>query len=330
MSVIFLTPAAVSYLTQFILALAITLFLINRLRSRRDRSLLLLTAFFAPITVFIGLLVFNAAFLPFPRLLTVFAENAFLGLALAALNAFAYHFPERYPQHKWEMRLVLALSLTYFFWEVGFMIFRYVSLLTQGNVFIRPPLVAYSIPVIILFAPIASLRQTLAADPRRVPWWRKLWQPEGKGVWGARNFALVFGVPVALGVINALIFFGVSLTLIHAAVSIGILVMLWLLANNYVNFIPGGVNVASRLSIITLTLFLALLGALGWLIAPSYITAYPPALRDHQTLRFTPNSAGGYVVSEADFHFENTLGEKVRAQTLDENGNHQVEFPFPF
>lgn len=327
---IYLTPASIAYLTEFILALAITLFLLNRLRSQRAPSLLLLTAFFAPMTVFTGLLIFNAAFLPFPRLLTVYAENAALGLGLAALNAFAYHFPERYPQYKWEMRIVLALSLMYFFWEVGFMIFRYVSIFTQGNVFIRPALVAYSIPIVILFAPVAFLRQTLAADPRPVAWWRKLWKPEGKGARGARNFALVLCIPVVLGVVNALVFFGLSLMLIHAIVSIGILMMFWLLANSYVNFIPGSVDVASRLSILTLTLFLALLGALGLLIAPSYVATYQPDLPDHQTLRFTPNGTGGYDVREADFHFESVLGGKVDDQTLEENGDLRVEFTFPF
>ena len=318
---LYLTPASIAYLTQFILGLAITLFLFRRLRSQRTPSLVLLTAFFAPMTVFSGLLVCNAALLPYPRLLTVFAENAILGLALVALNAFAYHFPQRYPQHKWEMRIALALSLAYFFWEVGFMIFRYIALLGQGNVFIRPALVAYSIPIIFLFALVASLRQTLAADPRPVAWWRKLWKPEGKGAQGARNFALVFAIPVVLGIINALVFFGLSLTVIHAAVSIGILIMFWSFATNYVNFIPGSVDVASRLSILILTLFLALLGTIGWLIAPSYIATFQPNLRDHQTLRFTPNAAAGYNVSEVDFHFESALGEKY---------NQQVEFTFPF
>jgi PAS domain S-box-containing protein len=317
-------------MTQFILALAITLFLLNRLRSQRTPSLLLLTAFFAPMTVFSGLLVFNAALLPFPRLLTVFAENAFLGLALAGLNGFAYHFPKRYPQHKWEMRIVLTLSLAYFFWEVGFMIFRYTSLLGQGDVFIRPALVAYSVPIITLFAPLACLRQALAADPRPVAWWRKLWKPEGKDAQGARNFALVLGILVVLGIINALVFFGLSLTVIHAIISIGILITYWLFANNYVNFIPGSVDVASRLSILVLTLFLALLGTLGLLIAPSYIATYQPDLPDHQTLRFTPSDTGGYDVSEVDFHFESALGEKVRAHDPDENGNQRVEFTFPF
>ncbi len=318
---LFLTPAAISYLTQFILSLAITLFLLNRLRSQRSRALLFLTAFFAPITVFIGLLIFNASLLPYPRLLTVYAENVFLGLALVGLNVFAYHFPERYPLRKWEMRIVLALSLAYFFWEVGFMFFRYTSLLRDGNVFVRPALVAYSIPIIILFAPLALLRQALAADSRPLPWWRKLWQPEGKSARGARNFALVLLIPLGLGVINALVFFGLSLMVIHTVVSIGILIMLWLIANTYINFIPGSVNVAARLSILMLTLFLALIGTVGHLIAPAYLVTFQPDLRDHQTLRFTPNASGSYDVSEADFNFERALGEK---------GSSQVAFTFPF
>jgi len=330
MPAIYLTPASLSYMTQFILALAITLFLFNRLRSQRTRSLLWLSACFALLTVLTGLWVLNAALMPFYRLLTAYAENAVLALVLVALIGFAYHFPERYPQHKWEMRGFLALSLLYLFWEVGFMIYRYVSLVGQGNVLNRFPLAAFSLPVVVLFAPLAFLRQTLAADPRPVAWWRKLWQPEGKGAVGARNFALVFGIPFLLGISTVAVSFGLPITVVHAAVSIGILMMLWLFANNYVNFIPGSIAVASRLSILTLTLFLALLGTLGWLIAPSYIKTFRPNLHDHQTLRFTPNNAGGYNVSAIEFDFESTLGEKVDEQRLDENGNYRVEFTFPF
>ncbi len=330
MLVIYLTPAAIAYLTQLTLALAITLFLLNRLRSQRSRSLLSLAAFFATMTAFTGLLVLNAALLPYPRLLTAYAENTVLALALVLLIRFAYHFPERYPQHQWEMRILLTLSLVYFFWEVGFMVFRYVSLLGQGDVLNRFPLAAFSLPVVVLFAPVVFLRQTLAADPRPVAWWRKLWKPEGQGARGARNFALVFGIPFVLGFISVFIRFGLPFTVLNAAVSIGILLMFWLFSINYVNFIPGSVNVASRLSILMLTLFLALLGTLGWLIAPSYIATFQPDLKDHQTLRFTSNESGGYDVSEVDFYFEDRLGEKVRAQSLDDYGNYQVDFTFPF
>lgn len=270
---------------------------------------------------FSGLLVLNASLLPYPRLLTVFAENVFLGLALVGLNGFAYHFPERYPQHKWEMRIALALSLAYFFWEVGFMIFRYIALLGQGKVFIRPALVAASIPILFLFALFASIRQTLAANPRPVTWWRKLWKPEGKGANGAHNFALVFVIPVALAIVNALIFLGLPLSVIHAIVSVGILIILWAFTTTYINFMPGSMNVASRLSILMLTILLALAGLIGWLIAPYYIETFQSNLRERQTLRFIPNAAGGYDVSGVDFDFERALGEKY---------TQQVAFTFPF
>lgn len=330
MSTIYLTPASISYLTQFILSLAITLFLLNRLRSWRTHSLLWLTTFFVLMTAFTGLMVLDAALLPFPRVLPAYAENTVLALMLVAILWFAYQFPERYPQRKWEMRIILTLSLVYLLFEAGFMVYRYVSLFQDGNVFNRFPLDAYSLPVVVLFVPVAFLRQTLAADPRPVAWWRKLWKPEGKGARGARNFVLVFAVPVVVGIISVLLNFGLPFEYFNAAVSIGILLTLWLFANNYVNFIPGSVNVAARLSILMLTLFLALIGTVSWLIAPSYIATFQPDLRDHQTLRFTPNPAGGYDVSEADFHFERALGEKVDAQTLDENGNQRVVLTFPF
>ncbi len=327
---IYLTPASISYLTQFILSLAITLFLLNRLRSRRSPSLLLLTGFFAPMTALTGLMILDAALLKFPRILPAYAENTVLALALVAMIWFAYQFPERYPQRKWERRILLTLSINFLLFEAGFMVYRYVSLVRDGNVFNRLPLDAYSLPMVVLFIPFAFIRQTLAADPRPIPWWRKLWNPEGKGARGARNFALVFGVPVVVGIISVLLNFGLPFEYFNAAMSIGILLMLWLFANNYVNFIPGSVNVASRLSILTLTLFLSLIGTMGWLIAPSYVATFKPDLPDHQTLRFTPNAAGRYDVSEADFHFERVLGEKVGDQTLDENGNQRAEFTFPY
>ena len=59
LSAIYLTPASASYLTQFILSLAITLFLLNRLRSQRDMRLHLLAAFFVLMTTFTGLMVLD-------------------------------------------------------------------------------------------------------------------------------------------------------------------------------------------------------------------------------------------------------------------------------
>lgn len=327
---LFLTPASVSFLTQFILAQAISLFLIGRLWKQRTRQLALLTGFMAFATLFILLMFLDAAFSPYHRLLVVYAENTALALALVFLIQFAYGFPQQYPQHKWERYAALVASMGYFLWEAGFMLYRYILLLGPGTVTFRPHTAAYSMALILLLAPFAFIRQSIAADPRSVSWLRKLWKPEGKTAQGARTFVLVFGILFVLGVFNVLLIFRLPHTVYNGAMSLGVLAALWLFATNYINFIPGGVSVQAKLSILTLTLFLALLGSVGWFIAPPYIATFAPDLTDQQTLRFTPNPSGDYDVDVAPFQFEAELGEMVQVNFWDAGRNHQVEFPFPF
>jgi DNA-binding NarL/FixJ family response regulator/signal transduction histidine kinase len=317
------------YLTQFILALAITIFLTSRLRSR-NTQLVLLTCFFASVTVFIGLMFLDVALSPYPRLFVVYAQNTILALALVFLLSFAYRFPRQFPRRKWEARAGLAVSLAYLVWEGACMVYRYISLLARETVYYRPPVSAYANALVLLWVPVAFLRQSVAADPRPVSGLLKLWRPQGKEARGACSFVLVFGILFALGVINLSREYFVPTALYNISLSLGILVALWLFASTYINFVPGGVSVLARLSILTLTLFLALLGSAGWVIAPPYIKTYRPDLVDHQTLRFTPSSSGGYTVTPVDFDFETELGERLRVQPTNEDRNHKIDFVFPF
>ncbi|MEJ2208973.1 MAG: HAMP domain-containing sensor histidine kinase [Anaerolineae bacterium] len=326
----YLTPASISFLAQFILSLSITIFLALRLRSR-DTALILLTCFFAGATTFIGLMFLDAVLLPYPRLLwAVYAENAVLALMLVFLLQFAYRFPQHYPQHKWEARAGLVVSLAYFLWEAGYMIYRYVSLLGHDTVYFRPFFSIYLMGIVLALPPIAFLRQCIAADARPVSWLHKLWKPEGKGARGARAFVGVFGILFLMGVANVALTVGLPNTVYNAILSIGILVSLWLFASNYINFAPGGVGVQTKLLVLTLTLVLALLGSVGWFIAPPYIRTFQPNLSDHQTLRFTPDGAGGYDVEEVAFFFESELGERLPVPHGHEVSNYEVDFHFPF
>jgi signal transduction histidine kinase len=330
MSLIYLTPASISFLTQFILSLAITVFLALRLRNRTTQ-LVLLTCFFAGATAFIGLMFLDAALLPYPRLLwAVYAENTVLALMLVFLIQFAYRFPRQYPQYRWEARAGLVVSLVYFLWEAGFMVYRYASLLGQETVYYRPFFPIYMMGFVMILPPLAFARQCIASDPRPVSWPRKLWKPEGKGARGARAFVGVFGILFLLGVSNIALTIGLPNTVYNATLSIGILVALWLFASNYINFVPGGVSVQTKLSVLTLTLVLALLGSVGWFIAPPYIETFQPNLSDRQTLRFTPNDAGGYDVDEVAFAFESELGERLPIPHGYEVSNYKVDFDFPF
>jgi len=327
---IYLTPASISYLTQFMLSLAIAIFLALRLRKNRGAQLVLLTFFFASVAVFIGLLFLDAALLPYPRLFAVYAQNSVLALALVFLLLFAYRFPRQFPRHMWEARAVLVVSLAYLLWETYYMVYRYVSLLAQETVYYRPAVLTHANALILLLAPVAFLRQSIAADPRPANGLAKLWKPQGKEARGARAFVLVFGILFVLGIVNLSREYYVSTALYNISLSFGILAALWLFASTYVDFIPGGVSVLARLSILTLTLFLALLGSVGWIISSPYIAAYRLDLVDRQTLRFTPSTSGGYTTTPVAFAFETELGERLPVQPTNEARNHQIDFTFHF
>ncbi len=331
---LYLTPASISYLTQVILSLAITATLAWRLWNEpqnRSPQMRLLTGFFAAVTLFIGLLFLDAALSPSPRLFAVYAQNSVLALALVFLLQFAYRFPRSFPRRAWESRASLVVSLAYLLWETSYMVYRYVSLLGQGTVYYRPVLPDYVNALILLWVPIAFLRQSVAADPRPVNALVKLWRPQGKGARRARSFVFIFGILFVLGTVNLLRTYAViSTALYNVFLSLGILAALWLFASTYIDVIPGGVSVLARLSILTLTLFLALLGAVGWLIAPPYIAIYRPDLADRQTLRFTPNASGGYDVAPVDFAFETELGDRLNVRPVNEARNQRIDFVFPF
>ncbi len=278
----------------------------------------------------------DAALPPYPRLLwAAYAENTVLALMLVFLIQFAYRFPRQYPRHKWEARAGLVVSLAYFLWETGFMVYRYVSLLGQGMVYFRPFFSIYMMGLVMVLPPLAFARQCIASDARATGsrpahWTRILWKPEGKDARGARAFVGVFGILFLLGMANIALTIGLPNMVYNATLSIGILVALWLFASNYINFAPGGVSVQVKLSALTLTLFLALLGSVGWFIAPPYIETFEPNLTDRQTLRFTPDDAGGYDVDEVPFAFERELGERLPLSHKNELSNYKIDFGFPF
>jgi DNA-binding NarL/FixJ family response regulator/nitrate/nitrite-specific signal transduction histidine kinase len=360
---LYFTPASISYLAEFILSVLITAYLISRLRRREKRDeksrlltrlhlalslfaawmtnrlrrrekrgaqAFLLAGFFASLTLFIGLLFLDVTLAPTPRLKAVYLENPVLGIALVLLLQFAYHFPLLSPRHKWEARIVLGLSLSYALYEVYFAVHRF-SWLAQGIVDYRPPRADYALAALFVWAPLALLRQAVAADERSVHWLSKLWQPQGSRARGARNFALIYLMVSALSVVNILRgSYIVSTAFFNALMSLGILAALWLFAVTYLNTLPETTSFMVKLSGLTLTLLLAMLGAIGWAMTPVQMAAYQPALEDHQTLHFTPNAQGGYDIAPVPFTFETDLGERLSVTSRGAGRNQAVDFTFPF
>ncbi len=330
MSEIFLTPASIGYLTQIILSSAITIILIRRLKFRTAQAVYL-TGFFGMTTFFIGLLFLDAVLPPHLRLRAVYMENTALALTLLFLIQFAYRFPQSYPQYKWISRASLLACLLYAGTEGGYMVNRYIALLANNRAYYRTGKMDFFTAFILLLAPIAFALQCIAADPRKVHWLKKLIHPQGKNAQGARFFIFNFAILFLLGIINVLRTYNVLSTAVYnASLSIGMLLALWMFATNYINFIPGGVSIQVKLSILSLTFFLALFGTISWIISPAYISTFQPHLISHQTLRFTPNKAGGYAVTEETYSFHNELGRQVLTSSIDKDDDFHILYPFTF
>ena len=334
MQILYLTPASIGYLTQFILSLSITIYFIYRFSRTKSRSVqnILLTGFFGAVTLFVCLLFWDTATLPASRLHAVYLENTVLGIVLVLLLQFAYRFPMLFPRHKWESMIVLGAGILYTLYEAQYAVYRFSLLLGQtGTVDYRPPQADYALVAFFVWVPVAFLRQTISADERPVHWLQKLWNPQGLSARGARSFAFIYIPLIILGIINILRgTLAISTTTYNIFLSLGILMVLFLFATAYLNYLPENTSFLIKLSGITLTLLLFVLGIIGWVVTPAYVRAYQSRLTDHQSLRFTPNTFGGYNVAEIPFNFETDLGDKLSVTSRGEGRNQLVNFDFPF
>jgi hypothetical protein len=130
---LYLTPAAVGYLTQLLLAVLITGYMLWLARSpRHPPHARWLVGFFGCITLFIATLFLEVALLPTQRLRVVYLQNTALGVALVFLIQFAYRFPGLAPERRREALIALVLSSPYALWEAAYAIYRFVGLGRDG------------------------------------------------------------------------------------------------------------------------------------------------------------------------------------------------------
>lgn len=149
----------------------------------------------------------------------------------------------------------------------------------------------------------------------------------------ARRFALIFLIPLVLAALNvARSYGGISTPLYHISVSVGILATIFMFALNYLASRPETTSLLVKFSGAVLTSVLSVFGVAAWLVTPAYAAQYRPAVPDQRSIRFAPNSAGGYDVAEIPFHFETAMGRKL--EITDESRNRagyvQLAFNMPF
>lgn len=313
MPVLYLTPASISYLTQFVLSAVITGYLSRRARGREvwRAEVGLLTWFFGFLTLFIGQLFLESAFLPTWRLLVVYLENTTLGLALVFLLQFAYRFPTFSSRRKWESYIALGLSLAYAAWEAWFAIFRF-GRLQEGEVLFRSANQDYALLALLLWTPAVFVRTFVSLawqdDRGGRRGWAALLRPAQPEARAALSFALIYLFVASLSVFNILRnHYLLSAFLSSMSISLGILIALFAFSNVYLNFRMENFPFMAKMAGTTLTVILALLGVVGWVISPAFEMHYVSTLPEGRTLRFAPNDQGGYDVSEIPFVFETEL-----------------------
>jgi signal transduction histidine kinase/DNA-binding NarL/FixJ family response regulator len=332
--ILYLTPASIGYLTQFILALLIDAYLLHRLKRQKtqNNSAILLAFIFLTLTIFIGLLFFDTALPPSQRLFVVYFENTVLALTFFLLVRFSlFYFGNMNRPQRIIAQLFSSLSLLYFFYELQISIERLYYLVFDGIVDYRPPESDYFLVFVFALIPLTFARQTIALDERPVSWLRKLWRPQGQKAQSAQAFALTFFLAIPLTISNILRGNSlISTTIFNISLSLGMLGVVWLFANAYLRYAPGNPSFLVKISAASLTVILAVLGVAGWMITLPFFSTYQPGLTGKQALRFTPNELGGYDISEIPFNLERNLGERLPVTSRGSGRNQRIEFTFPF
>lgn len=317
---LYLTPASISYLNQFLLALLNTIYLGRRIikfrKQKPAQQDLLLLVFFNAITLYSLLIFLEVSFLPTARLYVVYLENSVIALLLVALIQFAYAFPVPDRKQNIERWIAFILTMSYFAWEAVTAVSRY-QLLGDGDVVFREPIMDR--PLIWGFGWTLIVFIRGAIRNWKLP--------------ASRRFPLVFIIPVWLAFLNERrAVYAISTPFYHINMSVGILFALLVFTLVYLTSQPEKTSFSGKFSGIMLTSLLAVFGIVGWLIAPSYADRYVPNIPDQRTIQFTPDGQGGYELAEVPFDFDPDFGEDIMSvvSIADRTFEMPVQFPFPF
>jgi diguanylate cyclase (GGDEF)-like protein/PAS domain S-box-containing protein len=132
----YLTAASPGYLSQFLLALLITIDFSGRMLLSGRAGLTLRDGYMIGasygITLFSALSFLAVSALPPVSLYAVLLQPIALAALLLALIQFAYLFPDPAPAHPRERKLALAVSVGYLLWEAGLALWRYWQLSGGG------------------------------------------------------------------------------------------------------------------------------------------------------------------------------------------------------
>jgi len=194
---LYLTPVALGYLTQLILAALISGYFLFLMRRQTNPPLhqRCLTLCFVSLAAFIAALFWEAATLSASRLCAVFLQVPLLAGAWLCMLQFIYRFPALPATWRREARAVFYVSGLYALWEIGYAGYRFWRLFA-GVLEYRIDWTDYLLFLLLLWAPVVSVRQLLRTLPAGGPFWRRLFavcrQPPTHTGRALCNFTLIY------------------------------------------------------------------------------------------------------------------------------------------
>ncbi len=317
MPALLLTPASIGYLNQILLAALICGYLL--LRFARTGAQGLKRTDWELLAIIVSVILMSAAFffevtlLPAERFVAVAIEIPLTVLLLAVLVQFSYDFPKPIGSAR-ERLIAPVVAGGYTGYEIVYAIGRLQGI-GEGRIAFASEYFDAAVIVGFVWIVVNFVRGGVFPGQERA----------------ARRFALVFCIPVVLGVVNLLNSIDlVSAPVYYIALTTGILFTFYLFTLTYLAAKPDATSLAIRIIGAMITGLLSILGTLGWLVAPQVAQDYVPQLVDGRSLHFVPLGANAYQVAAAPFHYQSDLGVLIYPQDPSDAITEAGEASFPF
>ncbi|MAK59526.1 MAG: hypothetical protein CMK09_00960 [Ponticaulis sp.] len=341
MSLFYWNPIAIGQLSQLVLGVIITAFLIWQLIKSPSKSLLRrqyvwIAATFFSFSIYILLNLLNFALHPdYASLFLPYIPIAAV-MALISLIQFSYHFPFRLPRSRYEVA-ALILFLCIVIGSEGYFLYQRVFYLTYGFINYRPSILDVSYILSASWAVVNIVRQyfharhlgkraseTESENDIETNLAGGLTPRQGKAA--AITFLLVILFPLGVTLLLARRSFGlgdevtteIGVTFFVLATLVGFALM-------FLNYLPQRSSFLIKISGITLATILGVLGGVSWLIGPIYSAEFSkrPLNLQEKSYRFEPTDDDGYTVARTVYRFDYDLGVRLDEQI-------PIKLPFMF
>ena len=323
-----LTQISISFLTQAVLALALGLYLIS-LKDKTRPTIWLAVTMMGTAGFFWGRFFYkslapHSALLPY----ALFVQYLFVPLLVVPIVLFAYQYPFMLPRQQREYKVATIMAL------LGALVSLIVIIQLAFSQIESDHSLVINLYIVVgnLWVVGVLLRRSVLLDnsKRERPWWATLRQPVGQAARGARAFGLATALIVGATLPSILSEAGLlSRAFGNSIQTVLTLTAVFSFAIIYFNYAPEPTSITAKLVGVTLFTVLAVLGVLGFVVAPFYERAYQNTALPltPTTIQFTPNAAGSYDVDQTSYQFEPTLGQPL---SLKNNRHTEIALPFSF